>query len=81
MQGLVLLGTGIVVAGLIVVFLATMLASRSNERERAGDAQVRGGGVVMIGPIPIIFGTDPKWAVIAIILAIVLLVMALALTH
>jgi uncharacterized protein (TIGR00304 family) len=80
MQDLVLLGTGIFVAGLLVVFLAILLASRSKERESGGDVQVRGGGVVMVGPIPIIFGTDPKWAVIAILLAIVLVVLAFALT-
>lgn len=34
--------------------------------------KVKGGGVVMIGPIPIIFGSDAKWATVAIILAIVL---------
>jgi len=36
---------------------------------------VRGGGVVMIGPIPIIFGSDAKWASIAIGLAIVLVLL------
>ena len=36
--------------------------------------EVKGGGVILIGPIPIIFGSDARWASIAIVLAIVLIV-------
>ncbi len=38
---------------------------------------VRGGGVVLIGPIPIVFG-DSKYAVAALILTIFLMLLALA---
>lgn len=38
---------------------------------------LRAGGVVLIGPIPIILGSDMKMAVIAMILAIVLIVAAI----
>jgi len=37
---------------------------------------VRGGGVIMIGPIPIIFGTDVGALKIVVILVIVLMVIA-----
>ncbi|WP_456478758.1 TIGR00304 family membrane protein [Geoglobus ahangari] len=40
--------------------------------------EVRGGGVVLIGPIPIVFG-DSKYAVYALILSIVLMLLAIAL--
>jgi len=40
--------------------------------------EVKGGGVIMIGPIPIIFGTDRRSAETAIILAIILMFLALA---
>jgi len=46
---------------------------------RTEGAQVRGGGVVMVGPIPIIFGSDMKWATVAIVLAIILVLMTLIL--
>lgn len=36
---------------------------------------MKGGGVVMIGPVPIIFGSDAKWASAAIGLAIVLILL------
>lgn len=67
MLGLVQAGVLLVVAGTVVIFFAL---------GRAGDGktEVRGGGVVMIGPVPIIFGSDAKWASVAIVLAIVLLV-------
>jgi uncharacterized protein (TIGR00304 family) len=39
--------------------------------------KVRGGGVVLIGPIPIIFGSDKKSAIILSVLAIIIMVIAL----
>lgn len=53
--------------GLVVILFALV-------RPGDGRTEVRGGGVVMIGPIPIIFGSDAKWASVAIVLAILLLV-------
>lgn len=38
---------------------------------------VKGGGVVMIGPIPIIFGSDSKTAMILVVLAIVLMIIVM----
>jgi uncharacterized protein (TIGR00304 family) len=77
MPDLVTLGTLVIIAGILVVFLATIFASRSRGDDEEKGIEVKGGGVIMIGPIPIIFGTDPKWAVVAIVLAIVLIVLSL----
>jgi uncharacterized protein (TIGR00304 family) len=60
---------------LLVVFAFLLRSSRS-----AGKANVRGGGVVIIGPIPIVFGTDKKAVKTVLILAIVLTVLVLAAT-
>ena len=50
------LGIALVVVGVIVIILALILASsRRSEKDKAEVA-----GIVMIGPIPIIFGTDKK---------------------
>jgi uncharacterized protein (TIGR00304 family) len=73
MLDLVLVGIGIIFVGLLVVFLATASSGRQSE-EGGRRTDVRGGGVILIGPIPIIFGSDAKWASIAIALAIVLVV-------
>ncbi len=81
MQDLVLLGAGIAAVGFLVIFLATVLGAGSEGGRGGKDVEVRGGGVITIGPIPIIFGTDPKWAVIAIVLAIVLIALAFLLVQ
>jgi uncharacterized protein (TIGR00304 family) len=76
MPDLVFAGIVIILAGLLVVFLAMVISGKSSEGGET-QTQVRGGGVIMIGPIPIIFGSDAKWTIIAIILAIVLMVIVL----
>ena len=42
-------------------------------RQRTGPT-VRGGGVVLIGPLPIIFGSDTKLTIVLVILAIIMMV-------
>jgi uncharacterized protein (TIGR00304 family) len=61
---LIFLGFGIVVVAMLM---------KSNESE------IKGAGVIMIGPIPLIFGSNAKWASVAIILAIVLIILSLLL--
>jgi uncharacterized protein (TIGR00304 family) len=76
MPDLVLIGIAIIFAGFLVVLLGTIVSGRSSEGgERR--TEVRGGGVILIGPIPIVFGSDAKWASIAIVLAIILIVIVL----
>jgi uncharacterized protein (TIGR00304 family) len=76
MLDLVFIWIGIILVGFLVVFLATATSGKSSgEGERR--SEVRGGGVIMIGPIPIVFGSDAKWASIAMVLAIVLVVVVL----
>ena len=81
MLDLILLGTAVAVVGIAVILLATVFASRSEEGEEGKRVRVKGGGVVMVGPIPIIFGTDAKWTVVAIVLAIVLVVVSFLLAQ
>ena len=66
----------LVSAGLILVLagFGIIAVSLLSEARKSG-AEIRGGGVVMIGPIPVIFGSDAKWASVAIVLAIVLILL------
>ncbi len=73
-----LLGLAIAAAGIAVIVFAAIVSSSRHEGD--GEARVKGAGVVMVGPIPIIFGTDIRWTVVAIILAIVLLALGLLTT-
>jgi uncharacterized protein (TIGR00304 family) len=68
---LVLAGVLLILGGFAVVFASVLTSSRK------GEGEARGGGVIMIGPIPIVFGSDAKWASIAIVLAIILVVVSL----
>jgi uncharacterized protein (TIGR00304 family) len=67
------LGALLIVVGVLVVVLAFILSSRGNHDK----AQVKGAGVVLIGPIPIIFGTDKKSAATVVALAITLMVIVI----
>lgn len=61
------IGFGVTVIGLLVAFAAIILTFTSGKK---GQGQVRGGGILFIGPIPIIFGTDHQSAKVLILLAI-----------
>ncbi len=62
-----LIKTGIILvfAGVVLVMIGTALTSH-----RAGV-----GGLIMIGPVPVAFGTSPEVTLIAMILGIVLMIM------
>ena len=53
-----LYSTGIVLilAGILIIILAVLLLSIRS----SGKGKFKGGGAVIIGPVPIIFGTDKK---------------------
>lgn len=44
--------------------------------DKSSGPEVKGGGIIMLGPIPIIFGTDSKSIQTVILLAIVLMLLA-----
>lgn len=69
------IGFALVIIGLILAFLAVIfLAAKS----KGNTSHTRGGGVLLIGPIPIIFGTDRESVKILVVLAIVLIIIVLA---
>ncbi|AAB88975.1 MULTISPECIES: TIGR00304 family protein [Archaeoglobus] len=52
---------------------------RISERRKSDEPkrEVKGGGVVLIGPIPIVFG-DSKYAFLSLLLAIILMLLSIA---
>jgi uncharacterized protein (TIGR00304 family) len=68
-----LVGVLLILGGLVTIVAGIMLSSNTEERH------VRGGGVVLVGPIPVAFGSDARWTSIAIVLAIVLVLTVLLL--
>jgi uncharacterized protein (TIGR00304 family) len=69
------IGFGLVIIGIILAIVAVaILAFRSV----GSGTNTRGAGVLLIGPIPIIFGTDRNSVKTLMILAIILIVAMLA---
>jgi len=50
------MGIVLILVGIPIIVLAVIVLSMRS----AGKSKIRGGGAVIIGPIPIIFGTDKK---------------------
>ena len=74
-----LLGFALVVVGLLVVVVSLIFMSRRRSPSE-GRTKVRGAGVIMIGPIPIIFGTDKKSVKEVLVLALALTVVVFVIT-
>ena len=71
---------GLIQVGLILVFVGLGVIVVSMVSQTKSGGEVKGGGVVLVGPIPIVFGSDAKWATIAIVLAIVLILLTILLS-
>jgi uncharacterized protein (TIGR00304 family) len=65
------LGLALVFAGVFIILLAFLLFFFSDAKKRA---DVKGGGVIVIGPFPIVFGTDQESTKTILVLSIVLMV-------
>ncbi len=78
---LIAAGILLIIFGFFLITFGMMRSAQENEERDAGQEtgrkRVKGGGVILIGPIPIVFGTDKKYALILMILAIVLMLLAI----
>lgn len=69
----------IIFIGIIILIIGTVLqgSSQTNDDQQGSQTStVKTGGVVLIGPIPIIFGSDKSTIITSVILAIILMVLA-----
>jgi uncharacterized protein (TIGR00304 family) len=62
----------LIAIGVLLIFIDSLRESRREDR------RIEAGGVLIIGPLPIVFGTSERVARIVLILAIVLTVLAIA---
>jgi uncharacterized protein (TIGR00304 family) len=76
-QLLFTVGFILILAGFVMVFVAALLLFFKALR---GKGSVSGGGVVMIGPVPIVFGTDRDSVKMLLLLSIALIAFLLILT-
>lgn len=70
-------GLALIFIGTVVVIIAALLLSLSNVK---GKGETRGGGAIIIGPVPIIFGTGEKSIKTILILSLVLTMLLLMVT-
>ncbi len=68
------IGFTLIIIGMLVIFIGTIYSSSQQTSTQKSEV----GGVIMIGPIPIIFGNSWKAITLAIVLAIVLMILAIA---
>ena len=71
---LVQTGFLLTLAGIVTMFIAFFLMFAGQARR--GESRVKGGGAVLIGPIPIVWGTDKNWVFIAIALMLVVILLS-----
>lgn len=69
-------GLALIAVGIIIVVLAIILVAMRG----AGKGKVKAAGVIMIGPIPIIFGTNKESVKTVLILALALTIALLIAT-
>jgi len=68
-------GVALVIAGIVVIIAAVIVASAGG-KHRDEEGETHAAGVIMIGPVPIVFGTDKK--AVKSVLALTLAVMVVA---
>ncbi len=72
LQTLYGLGVALMLAGMLVIIIAVVLIFVSSIR---GKSRVEAGGAIIIGPFPIVFGTDKKSVKTVLLLSIALMIM------
>ncbi|MBM4400382.1 MAG: DUF131 domain-containing protein [Crenarchaeota archaeon] len=65
------LGIALVFVGVLVIVVAVILLSISGAKK----GKVKGGGAIIIGPVPIVFGTDKESLKTVLLLSLALTVM------
>ncbi|MCL6579663.1 MAG: DUF131 domain-containing protein [Candidatus Bathyarchaeota archaeon] len=70
------LGIALIFAGMLVVLIAIVLLLFSSIRK---EGKARGGGAIIIGPFPIIFGTDKESVKTILLLSLVLTILLIIL--
>lgn len=73
---LIMLGTILVMLGLFLIVFWGITRSVQESTNNEEKVNIKTGGVIMIGPVPIVFGSDKRSALIAIIIVIFLVMLA-----
>ena len=69
---IILIGFAVVIIGILIIFIGSALQSSSSSSK----TEVHTSGVILIGPIPIIFGNDKGLVLVAVIIAVILMILS-----
>ncbi len=79
---LIIIGIILIIFGILLVTFGIMHSMQKREQaeeeytpNEIKEKSVKGAGVILIGPVPIVFGSDKKSALVLIIMAIVLMLL------
>lgn len=73
------IGFFLIFAGILVIIMGYIFTEGEKKIEKKHNLTTSAGGVVFIGPLPIIFGTDSRAAIYVSILGLVLMILSLIL--
>jgi uncharacterized protein (TIGR00304 family) len=74
-HALALIGFFLITVGFIFTFLATFLLVFHSTKTKS---ETKGAGVILIGPFPMIFGTDKQSVKVLLVLAIIIIALMVA---
>lgn len=71
-------GNTIIIAGIIAIFIGFILVFVGTAIQASSEknSEMKTGGVILIGPIPIIFGSDKGTIITAAVIAVIIMVLA-----
>jgi uncharacterized protein (TIGR00304 family) len=72
-ESLIFIGITALILGMVLIFLGAALQT-TTQTEKEG--KISTGGIILIGPIPIIFGNDKNLIIIAIFAAIIIIILS-----
>lgn len=73
---LIFIGFFLIFAGFLKQITEAKAGTAGKTGEKEARTEVRGGGIIMIGPFPIIFGTDKQSIFLLFILAVLLMLIS-----
>ncbi len=67
------------IIGVLLVLIGFILLIIGLLRESSRETRVEGGGVIIVGPIPIVFGSSQRVSMLLLVLAIILTLLSITL--
>ncbi|MCI2415118.1 MAG: TIGR00304 family protein [Candidatus Aramenus sp.] len=79
MEGLIELGILLIFLGFLIVFLSVIYEALKNSEGNEEKRETKAGGIILIGPIPIVFGSNKEIAKWMIVVALIITAILVAL--